>query len=1186
MLEFIIGRAGTGKTTYCLEAVQQKLIKAPQGKPIVILLPDHMTFAVERQLALLMKDYGGFSRAYVLGMSRLAYQILLRCGGALHPHLNEIGKQLLLSRVLSDTKLSILAKAARQQHFTSAVAKIIEEFKVSGVSVTQLTDVLQTIEDESLKQKLADLTIIYQGLDKQMQGHYHDSEDILSLATAKLNNCKWLKDAEFWIDGFDAFNPQHFKMIEQILNIASDVHLTLCIDDVDSSVAIEHEAETALFHRQYIVYKQVSEIARKLSIKIKITSLTENYRHNSEALSFIEQQLFKFPLTSQEYSDGLHIVEAANRRLECEAVAADILYHCREKGYRHYDIGILLRGTTEYSDLLQAVLTDYEIPFFSDMKRQSSHHPVAELIRSSLESLRTWQYEALFRAFKTDLFGLEREDIDYLENYVLSFGIRGHKRWAQQEDWRFSHNNHIDEDTETDIKDEAVFAKINDIRRRLMQPLINFYTDIQQADTVKDFTTALYNYLIALKVPETLTEWAKQAQEYGDTALAKEHQQIWNNIMGLMDQIVQTCGSDSINVKNYEQLINDGLDSIQIALIPPGYDYVTIASFEHNTLNNKRAIYILSANERLMPKHSKTEGLLSDAERMFMISAGINISEGTLEDNFAERYLLYKGFSLATDYLWVSYALADTEGAGQNKSMIVSRLRQILPQAQFTSIPLETIQQQSFLQVTTKRRSLSNMISALRKLREESSWQDFWQDVYNSLLVESGRDTTFSTALPLNTAIKGIFAEAPQDFLPPQLATQVYTKRNLLRGSITRFEQFYSCPFKHFAHYALNLQDRKEFSFAAPDLGILLHAVMRKFGDYLAAQNRPWSSVTTDECKSVCQKIITQLAPKLQNQILLSSNRYKHLLERINKLAVDSLLRLIEFSKHSSFKPKAFEQKFGLNSVMPPLLLDDEYGHKIEITGQIDRIDITDNYYLVIDYKSGKAFINLLEVYYGLRLQLMTYLLVAKNAAMSIYDMENAIPAGILYCFLKMPYLTSKQKLSDEEIRKKVEKEMRMPGWVLADVDIIRKIDDSSHFITVNFNKDNTIAKSSKRYLKTMEEFELLMQYIELTLKDAGKRILQGETRIYPYKIEDNTACQYCPYLAVCRFDTHVSGYDYREINKLDDTEIMQMLQTALGEENSSTDDENLQAIAKDIQKIKDVADTADITDMDKRKEE
>ena len=71
MLEFIIGRAGSSKTTACLNAIKEKLIHSPTGKPLVILLPDHMTFSIERQLALELKDYGGFTRAYVLGMRRL-----------------------------------------------------------------------------------------------------------------------------------------------------------------------------------------------------------------------------------------------------------------------------------------------------------------------------------------------------------------------------------------------------------------------------------------------------------------------------------------------------------------------------------------------------------------------------------------------------------------------------------------------------------------------------------------------------------------------------------------------------------------------------------------------------------------------------------------------------------------------------------------------------------------------------------------------------------------------------------------------------------------------------------------------------------------------------------------------------------------------------------------------------------
>lgn len=1144
MLEFIIGRAGTGKTTYCLDMIEQKLRQAPQGTPLVMLLPDHMTFAIERQLAFKLQDVGGFSRAYILGISRLAYQILMRCGGAICPHLSEIGKQLLLSRVLSGQKLSILAKAARQQHFTSSIANIIEEFKTANITSSELKAVASVVENETLQQKLLDLSSIYDGLNKQTEGRYHDTEDIMSLAIAKLDNCTWLKNTEIWIDGFDAFNPQHYLIMEKLLKLASNIHLTICIDNLNS---IEHEAQTALFHRQYLIYQQVSKIAHKLDTPIKVTTLNENHRYKQKDLAFIEQQLFKFPLTSKDYTGGLFIVETANRRLECEAVASDILRLCREDNYRHHEIGILLRAEDEYADLLKAVLSDYEIPYFSDSKRQSAHHPLAELIRSSLEAVHTWQYEPLFRAFKTDFFAVSRSEIDILENYVLSFGIRGANRWLSEDDWQYTHIHQIDSLT-IDEEEKQNLVAINNTRRILITPLKDFYTKITQAETVEEYTRALYDFLVQMQVPEKLMQW--QANEQKDMALAKEHQQIWNNIIELFDQMVQTCGNDYISLQNYERLINDGLDSIKIALIPPGYDYVTIAPFEHNTLNNKKAIYILGANEKIMPRHIKNEGLLTDAERLIMANQGLNISSGVSEDNFAERYLLYKGFSLATDYLWVSYALADSEGAGLNKSILITNLRQILPKAKFTSIPLETIQQDNILQVTTKRRSLTNFTCALRKLRETGQMEEFWYDVYNYLLHQKD--------IPLTVAISGIFAQAPKEVLPSTLATKLYTKHKTLKGSVTRFEQFFNCPFKHFVHYALNLQERKEFSFTSPDLGILLHAIMHQFGNILAQQNRSWQSVSSQECEQICDKIIAKIAPKLQNEILLSTNRYKHLLKRIRELSILSLTRLIEFAKHSEFKPRALEQSFGLNSSMPPLIFDDDNGHKIEITGQIDRIDITDNYYLVIDYKSGNAFINLLQVYYGLKLQLLTYFLVAKNATAMLLGDDTAIPAGILYCFLKTPLITSKTKLSDEQLRLEIDKKLKMPGWVLADPEIIKKIDDSLNFIKVHLNKNqDSISSLSRPYVKTKEEFACLLNHIETMLKDAGKRILQGEMTIFPYKTKDEIACTYCPYIAICRFDKAITGYNYNELNDIDDDTIMKNLRekegiSCLGQNNKN----------------------------------
>ena len=50
--------------------------------------------------------------------------------------------------------------------------------------------------------------------------------------------------------------------------------------------------------------------------------------------------------------------------------------------------------------------------------------------------------------------------------------------------------------------------------------------------------------------------------------------------------------------------------------------------------------------------------------------------------------------------------------------------------------------------------------------------------------------------------------------------------------------------------------------------------------------------------------------------------------------------------------------------------------------------------------------------------------------------------------------------------------------------------------------------------------------------------------------LKDETACKYCPYIAICRFDKYISGYNYREINQLNDEEIIEKLKQKEGIHN------------------------------------
>ncbi len=386
--------------------------------------------------------------------------------------------------------------------------------------------------------------------------------------------------------------------------------------------------------------------------------------------------------------------------------------------------------------------------------------------------------------------------------------------------------------------------------------------------------------------------------------------------------------------------------------------------------------------------------------------------------------------------------------------------------------------------------------------------------------------------------LDGLFATAPASQISSDLAKRLYTKRNALYGSITRLEEFNSCPFKHFADYALRLTERREYTFAAPERGQLLHETMRAFSTTLLEKGLTWRDIKSEQREAICTEIVAKLARQIGNDILSSSRQYQHLLRRLQKTANEAIARLCDFAKHSQFETVSVEQVFGKGKkALPPLVYKLSGKMRLEITGQIDRIDKENEngYILVIDYKTGQTTINLLEVYYGLKLQLLTYMLAVQNAL----PKEQSLPAGVLYCYLRTTLMSFDGRMTEAELAKELNKKMQMSGWLLADSDVIQKIDDSISYIKVHFNKDGSVSKRDIAYVKTKEEFALLLDYIGESLRQAGQDIVTGTITIKPYRLQEKTPCEYCPYLSICHFDTTIPGYCYRELKQQDNDSIM-----------------------------------------------
>ena len=298
---------------------------------------------------------------------------------------------------------------------------------------------------------------------------------------------------------------------------------------------------------------------------------------------------------------------------------------------------------------------------------------------------------------------------------------------------------------------------------------------------------------------------------------------------------------------------------------------------------------------------------------------------------------------------------------------------------------------------------------------------------------------------------------------------------------------------------------------------------------------------------ALCEEVVNTLAPRLQNEILLSSGQHRHLLRRLGRTVRRAAKQLSEFAAAGSFKTCWLEQFFGHGEqALPPLTFRLPGGQRLDISGQIDRVDSAEQeglrYLLVIDYKSGKAGLSLEQIYYGLRLQLLTYLLVALEAGRSLFGQE-CLPAGMLYYFLQDPAVSGEGPKSEFEIEAEVAKKLKLPGWTLQEPQVSRLLDASiegswSKFLSISLKKDGDYHPTCLRQVRSAEQFGALLLHARKVLQETGAAILEGQVTPAPYELDGQSPCLWCEYRSVCQFDKAIEGQACRALKKMNEEEV------------------------------------------------
>ena len=76
---------------------------------------------------------------------------------------------------------------------------------------------------------------------------------------------------------------------------------------------------------------------------------------------------------------------------------------------------------------------------------------------------------------------------------------------------------------------------------------------------------------------------------------------------------------------------------------------------------------------------NNNEGFLNDEDRAILKTENIELANGTLENLYEENFNIYKAFTTAENYLYLSYVSSDREGKSVRPSILIYKVKKMFP---------------------------------------------------------------------------------------------------------------------------------------------------------------------------------------------------------------------------------------------------------------------------------------------------------------------------------------------------------------------------------------------------------------------------------------------------------------------------------------------------------------------------
>ena len=1017
----------------------------------LVIVPDRFSLLAEKLIfkTLNIKAYFNIE---VMGISDLANMVFKKLGLNLQFVTKEESK-ILLRKAMKNLQ-------GKLEFFRGKIATGLIDMLYNSMSILQTNKIsAENLEENNfgfglaLGQKLKDLSLIISEYDRLL-GDRLDGAKILDT----LLDC--LKDIDFssynlYYAGFDSFTKQGFEIMKLLSESANSV--------VVGTVLGNGQKNSFIYEND--VYEKILEFAEDKKVNISVEKIKNNLKPSQE---FLKNNLFALKPESKE-SDFVQILEAENSESEIYAIAKKIKFLVYKGEARFNQIAVAFSELESNKNNIEKIFAEFGIKFYIDSEEVLSETEtikfLCQILKCIIAESDVGDLKQIVNSYFSGIsFSEQLEVFDYLDKYDIR-------------------NNLLN----TNIKNEKISNILNNLNQKIIKIIensekniknnkkyINYYLNI-----LKDI---IFEFSLKEKNEELILYFSSQKMEKQD----KVYLQIFDKLEKVFESFEKIFEDEEILPDEFFEIFTNHLSQQQISTVPLTTDAVFVGDATSSFFEEVDYLFVAFANQHLLPRYLSDTAIVND-DVIEKLEGKVRISPTVRMINRRNKFKVFDLLLKAKKNLTVSYHTGGKDGEKLFASSFVKDLEKIF--------------------CTEKENVKAYENAVFTPSAEELDFDEFLSVLGSENLAEDKllKFKNFSTTAPSDEI------RALQNYFNGKASVKALSDEEVEgieelcfpnnKTKVSQIEKFYSCPFKHFSSYGLKLFEKEKAEVNQNDVGNFLHKVAEEF---LNPKYGYLQKISENEnnLDKIVQKIIKNTEKNaFFEKFLLKINKLSYEIVKKESLALCNYLYKI--SKKTHFKTQFVEVYFGSEKF--PALKTNVGGKEFTLVGVVDRVDVFQDMFVVVDYKTGKSGnAGVSELYYGDKIQIFVYAKALKNFL-------GQKPMGVFYFPISNEYKDQNKN------------PYKMLGRFVRDEDFVKIFDhtlDINHkqscFAPCTLKADLTLAKAGSI---NKEELDVVLDYAQKMVEVAIEEILAGDISTSPRE----NACNSCPYFAICQKPQNVT---------------------------------------------------------------